>query len=313
MQIQMNAQQRGELMRRSLEQYYDLIIEIEEDNNIPIYDQEKLDRFFSTTQVFTDYDVFYWYMAEHFVHPDDMEAIDIFREEDLARREKEGDFSIETEFRIRRDGGYIWISMVVILLYDDDGKLFYLLTLFKNINTRKCIELENTVLAHIDAMTGLYNKKYMEAMLRDRLGNDAEYGHSALVMIDIDNFKNVNDSYGHLIGDSVIVEIGKRILHHLKDNDFAGRIGGDEFLFYIGRVTSPEELEERIRSLHKELDFTERQDDTVVPIHCSIGAALYSRDNYDYLSLYRAADRVLYRAKARGKRTYELEWSHSFP
>lgn len=293
-------------LRDSLAVYYDLIIELEKGSNIPVYDQKAFQEFFSTDKNFDDYDELFWYMIEHFIHPDDNERIDLFREQDLERLSREGNFYTETEFRIRRGNGYIWISMVVVILCDDEGQFRYVLTLFKNINTKKCIELENTVLAQIDTMTGLYNKRNTEILIREYLHTSAEYEHCALVMIDIDNFKNINDGCGHLTGDEVLTDFSKRILNNMQKSDIAGRVGGDEFLLLMSGIESREQLEERIRTLQSKLDYSRLFDQVSVSVHCSIGVALYDREKDNYLSLYSAADKALYRAKEKGKCTYEF-------
>ena len=122
-----------------------------------------------------------------------------------------------------------------------------------------------------------------------------------MCVLDIDNFKKINDTMGHAFGDEVIATLGKRIKSEFRVSDIIGRIGGDEFVIFLKDLKTDEIIEKeasRISGFFK--DFQVGTYTKYSPT-ASIGAALYPRDASDYVSLYKSADTALYKAKKRGK------------
>lgn len=126
---------------------------------------------------------------------------------------------------------------------------------------------------------------------------------SALFILDVDDFKQVNDRYGHLGGDAVLTDIAGGLKSHFRSEDIIGRIGGDEFCIFLGRVRDREILSKKageiLNMFHQLLNQGEREG-----LSCSIGIAVSPDDGEDYLTLFQKADAALYYAKKKGKRQY---------
>ncbi|MDD3415738.1 MAG: diguanylate cyclase [Lachnospiraceae bacterium] len=157
--------------------------------------------------------------------------------------------------------------------------------------------------AQKDSLTGLWNRGFMEKQVNHSLHEQNNKG--TLFILDMDNFKAINDTYGHLVGDAVLVRFAKTLKKAIRRNDMACRIGGDEFiLFFNGALTrekGEEKASEIISYFEKALHETSiiKSDAGV-----SIGIAVAPLDGNDFLSLYKNADRALYYVKQNGKRGY---------
>ena len=162
--------------------------------------------------------------------------------------------------------------------------------------------------ANRDALTGLFNREYFERFAITQLERE-NLSSAAIVFIDIDDFKHVNDTLGHMFGDDVLCCVAKRILGVFRHSDVAARYGGDEFVVFVGAI-SRETLEERLQQLCDVFRHPYRSDTIEYQISGSIGGAMYPQDGTDYETLLDRADCALYEAKKRGKDQYVLYESH---
>ena len=149
-----------------------------------------------------------------------------------------------------------------------------------------------------DPLTGLYNKAATEELISQYL---MEGGHHALYIMDIDKFKNVNDTYGHTIGDKVIKAVANRIKAISRDSDVAGRIGGDEYMLFLKDIRKPETLEIKAREIWTAFHEAAGDVPEVASLSGSIGCALFPRDGMTFAELYKAADQALYNTKEHGR------------
>ncbi|WP_455617328.1 diguanylate cyclase domain-containing protein [Eisenbergiella sp.] len=155
--------------------------------------------------------------------------------------------------------------------------------------------------AEFDSLTGLLNKKVMETRIRTYLQEKKKAASYAFLMIDIDNFKLVNDTYGHPTGDQVIIQTGLMLEKIFSSNALVGRFGGDEFCVFCYEVASPLQLE----ALIKCIDGNNILADRVKMITYSCGIIICSAENeLSFEELYKKADEALYEAKQRGKNQY---------
>jgi len=167
-------------------------------------------------------------------------------------------------------------------------------------------------LATVDGLTGLYVRRYFDSRLREELARAQRFGSSfAVVIMDLDDFKQLNDTHGHQVGDRVLREIAQVVRRNMRGIDIAARYGGEEFAFILPRtgVVDAHGVAERIRS-----DIAEHRvvlaDHTVVRVTASLGVAGYPESGGgDAASLVYRADVALYRAKATGKNRVELYWA----
>ena len=158
--------------------------------------------------------------------------------------------------------------------------------------------------ANRDALTGLYNREFFEQTASDTLKKDTVTS-AAMVFIDIDDFKQVNDTLGHVIGDDVICWVAKRILGAFRHTDVVARYGGDEFVVFANGIAQAD-LEERLTQLCDVFKYPYRNGSIEYIVSGSIGAALFPDDGSAYRELLDHADSALYTAKRQGKNRYVL-------
>ena len=168
-------------------------------------------------------------------------------------------------------------------------------------NERLRAEIERLrALALTDALTGLPNRRYLEERLTGEIGRAARYGHPLAVMvIDVDDFKRINDTWGHSKGDEVLVWVGRFLRSQLRTHDVVGRTGGDEFVAILPS-TDREGAELLASRLRDTLEAVRGRDDH--PVKLSVGVAALGPGAGDAENLLSAADRAMYLAKGRKKR-----------
>lgn len=159
--------------------------------------------------------------------------------------------------------------------------------------------------AQRDPLTGLYNQQASDDFITEHLKNSLS-GQAALLFLDLDNFKMVNDTLGHMKGNEFLKHVADSIKKHLSPSDLAGRIGGDEFIVLLTGVSSVEEVEEIVKQMCKSVEQITSERVRELKLSCSIGVSLYPQDSVRYRELYRKADEALYRTKRQGKNGYSF-------
>ena len=174
---------------------------------------------------------------------------------------------------------------------------------------RKQMEIRNQELKRqneLDMFTGLLNKVAFRKRLEERLVRKSEnIGRDVLILVDIDNFKRINDVYGHITGDIIIKEMANLLKSKARDIDYVGRIGGDEFCILLIEVYSIESVKNLLESLVKEIHDLRVKDLEDVNITVSVGAALLEKEK-GYTYTFEKVDKAMYLAKKKGKNTYEI-------
>ena len=156
---------------------------------------------------------------------------------------------------------------------------------------------------YYDKMTGVYSKSAITEYAQD-LMQDPKRESFYFFLMDVDNFKSVNDTYGHMKGDDVIIEVAKTAMHFVGDKGAVGRIGGDEFMLVLEKVNTEAELREILRNIRytiREKYMDEKENKTIT---VSMGGALFPDNAKDYDSMFQLADKMLYMAKTKGKDRY---------
>lgn len=156
---------------------------------------------------------------------------------------------------------------------------------------------EAVEIAQTDPLSGLYNRATTQRMIENILQFEVTHTH-ALFMIDIDDFKSINDSYGHVNGDKVIYEIAQILKSNFDENEIIGRMGGDEFVVFVPQVYRHGEVLQLGTKLCESLAARAVQG---MRIRCSVGVAVSPKDGTDFMKLYKNADKALYMAKSLGK------------
>lgn len=158
--------------------------------------------------------------------------------------------------------------------------------------------------ANRDALTGLYNREYFEQFAASALDKNL-LTSAAVIFVDIDDFKHVNDTMGHVVGDDVICWFAKRVLGAFRHTDVVARYGGDEFVVFVNGI-GREELRKRLQQLCEGFRYPYRNGEIEYPVSGSIGAAMFPDDGGSYLELLDSADSALYEAKRQGKNCFVL-------
>ena len=221
---------------------------------------------------------------------------------EAATEEKTG--SIDTRFNIHMDKEtpkYLWFRTYYKSIADRDGHITRIIGRSFNIDEDKNLQEE----VRRDPLTKLLNKLEIQRET-DAFLEEAEEGTHVLFLIDIDNFKGINDNFGHTFGDTVIVDVANIIRSFFRNNDLTGRVGGDEFLVLM-KDTTVEKAKERAANLGKVLCKVYTGGSLHYQISASIGlAACAGGDGNTYHSLFEKADHAMYRTKQGGKNGYEV-------
>ncbi len=201
---------------------------------------------------------------------------------------------------IRSDGTTFWALLQATLARDRNGAS-ELRVVVNDITERKCAADYIEHLAHFDALTGLPNRALLNERANYAINLAGRAQESmALMFIDLDHFKNINDTLGHSVGDALLVELASRLRQLLRETDTVSRLGGDEFIFLfygIGAHGATEVAQKLLEVIAT--PFRIEQHD--LNITGSIGIALYPDDGTDLETLFRRADTAMYRAKQEGR------------
>lgn len=190
--------------------------------------------------------------------------------------------------------------------HDHEGNAEYYVVVFQDISNRKALNLEQEYLATHDALTGLPNRILLvdrgsAAVRRTRRHDD----FLALLFLDLDRFKTINDSLGHKAGDQLLVSVAKRLCGTVRDTDTVARLGGDEFMIILDELKAPGEA---AMTAQKILDALTRPFDLMglqVHVSGSVGIACYPSDGEDFESLMHNSDLAMYGAKQQGRNRYQ--------
>jgi len=208
---------------------------------------------------------------------------------------------------LHADGHDVWVTVSVSLVRDESGAPRWFVSQAEDVTERKRTEATLTRLALQDGLTGLPNR----AVLMDRLEHAIartrrEHGTVALLFVDLDRFKSVNDTLGHLIGDRLLMAVAERLVSELRPGDTAARLGGDEFVVLCQDVGGPQGASTVARRLGDALARPFDIDGYTVQISASIGVVLAGEDEDDPGSLLSDADSAMYAAKQRGRARHEM-------
>ncbi|MGG7607074.1 EAL domain-containing protein [Massilia sp. BKSP1R2A-1] len=207
---------------------------------------------------------------------------------------------------LRRDGARVWVSVTVSSMRDANGNQRFICVV-KDIQRQKQAEEALLRMANHDALTGLPNR----VLMQDRLGQAIMHAHRtrrqvAVMFIDLDRFKHVNDSLGHDAGDQLIVEIARRLSNSLRESDTVARQGGDEFVVVLPDLAGEDDAAKVARKLLDNLFQPMMLRGQEVFPSGSIGIAMYPRDGQDSTTLLKCADSAMYGSKGQGGNHYSF-------
>jgi diguanylate cyclase (GGDEF)-like protein/PAS domain S-box-containing protein len=237
-------------------------------------------------------------------HPEDEHATDLMRDQLRAGRIES--FKIEKRY-IRKDGTTMWAELTTALKRGSSGMGLYDVSVVEDITARKQAESRVQYLASHDEMTGLPNRTLFGQLLKHAVENALRYqGHFAVMFIDLDRFKHINDCLGHEAGDALLKEMARRFRGCLRASDVVARLGGDEFVVLLHEVDTENQVLGVARNLLNAAMKPVLIHGQDCRVTASIGIALFPRDGGDENTIMRNADLAMYLAKQEGKNNFQF-------
>lgn len=208
---------------------------------------------------------------------------------------------------IRRDGHEVNIEDSVAPIHDREGQVTGAVIVFRDVSATRALEKALTDSAQHDFLTGLPNR----ILLSDRIGQAVslarrQKSHAAVLFLDLDGFKHINDFLGHLIGDRVLQSVAKRLLECVRSPDTVVRQGGDEFIVLLQELKHPQDAVFTVARLLKAVAAVHFIDSHEIFVTTSIGVSIYPNDGQDGETLIKNADIAMYHAKKNGSQKYRF-------
>ena len=237
----------------------------------------------------------------------------------LFQDPRDPELMVRVEQVLRDEGfwrGQVWLDragravcavhLSWVLLRDEQGAVLHTICFFKDLTEELAAQKRIEQLAYSDALTGLPNKLLLSQRVGFALRMAERHGSQfGVFFLDLDHFKNINDSMGHMFGDRVLVEVAERIKRCLRDADTLCRLGGDDFVIFVQEIDArgAEVLAHRILDLMAQAFLIE---ETSFSVGCSIGIALYPADGRSLDELIKCADTAMYLVKERGRGSFRF-------
>lgn len=241
----------------------------------------------------------------HNIHPECMESLEKKITESLF-----GGQNCKIQFKQHHQSkGWIWFELHGTPVFDDLGQFTHMVLVSRDISLQKKYETRLERFAYHDPLTKLPNRRFLTKHLRNALESFKEKEKSlAIIMLDLDNFKCINDSLGHYVGDAVIWEFGRRIKNSIREQDTVARLGGDEFIVLLPEVALEHELIAIIKNIQEAMKAPWKINKNILEVTASIGVAIANglQQTIDETKLLKIADQSLYEAKMLGKNTYKI-------
>ena len=233
----------------------------------------------------------------HYLTEKDMEEFRLYRNKRYCEELFEKQVSSRA-FSYRRPVGQQmrWVELVIHIFREDVTQNVYALIYLRDINSEKEKEVSQEMAASRDPLTGLYNRAAFERELCQYVQSADTSPCGALLMLDIDNFKQTNDKLGHLEGDKALQRMAGILTATFRHEDIIGRLGGDEFLVFAKGLCDYDSISRRVELLLRTL-----RSDKELPLYSSVGITLVRSENFRYTRCIKEADIALYRSKNAGK------------
>ncbi len=235
------------------------------------------------------------------VHPDDREYVNKEWEKALSGN------PYDLEHRVVANGIVCWVREKAELSYDDDGRAIRAIGFVQDITEKKMYEEQIKRMALYDSLTGLANRYQLNRRFDESLAYAKRYNlNTGFLMIDLDNFKPINDSLGHHVGDETLKKVAKALSDTCRETDLVTRIGGDEFAVLVSTINDDDRLDSLANRIVSSLTVPMMIMGHNVEISVSIGIAKYPDDGENQDELMRKADVALYAVKNSGRNGFKF-------
>jgi len=207
----------------------------------------------------------------------------------------------------RKNRDVIWISENARAVIDDSGQVLYYEGTVEDITERKLYEARIEQQANYDTLTGLANRSLLSDRLEQAILTAASYGtRLAVVFVDLDRFKYINDSLGHHVGDQLLCAMAQRFKSCVRDCDTVARLGGDEFVLLLNGLSDTDNVAILMERMLALISHPWTTSEGEFEVTCSVGVALYPDDGANAQTLLKHADSAMYRAKERGRNNFQF-------
>ena len=205
----------------------------------------------------------------------------------------------------RQNGEVYPVWMTISCVRDDQGEALHYVAVFSDITSIKQTQSQLEHLAHHDSLTNLPNRLLFEDRLEHALAQAKRQNRQlAVLFLDLDRFKNINDSLGHAMGDELLKEVANRLQNILRDDDTAARLGGDEFTILVENVDDPSQAAVVASKIQDKFKAPFKIAGRELHVTASIGISIYPEDGKDVADLTKNADAAMYQAKEQGRNNY---------
>ena len=233
------------------------------------------------------------------VYPEDVETYQGYLNlENIKKMYHSKEVTKKWSFRRKIKDEVHWVELVVHVFKEKFTDNIYALLYLKDIDSEKRQQLANEAEASRDPLTNVYNRRAFERKVVQYMA-ETDGAKGTLLLLDVDNFKDINDKYGHLAGDAVLQQLSAILTGIFRKRDIVGRWGGDEFLVFLSNISDKDVLTRRMNEMYMCLQRKCR-----VPITCSIGITFVKAAGFSYIESLREADAALYISKGNGKKQY---------
>ena len=240
---------------------------------------------------------------DQIVHPQDLELLAQVAEAAARTRER---YTIEYRI-VRADGGVRWVWERGTPVFGPDSKLVAFEGFIEDITERKSDQERIVHQASYDALTGLANRSLLNTRLAQLIADaEVEGARAAVAFVDLDNFKFINDTFGHQLGDTLLQAMAERLKACVRETDTVARLGGDEFVLVLTRYAGDEDITRIVQRVHAAVAEPWNAGRREFHVTCSIGVAVYPQNGRNADVLLRNADSAMYKAKESGRNTFQF-------
>ncbi len=241
------------------------------------------------------------------ISSDDLDKVKSLSDNYFMSQFSKTNHEIVFEFKILLDGDYQWVRATFRLFDNPEKDSFMGYMFIEDINIEKTSEIDLIYKAQHDMLTGLYNKVTTKEKISEILFDASLRGSShAFFMIDLDNFKQINDSFGHAYGDYVLKDVSSHICALFRDCDIVGRVGGDEFVVLLKNIPDNDIVITKAQGLCDVLNLTYEEHGTAISISASVGVEICHAINLTFDEVFEKADKALYVSKKSGKSRFTI-------
>ncbi len=240
----------------------------------------------------------------HFLLGEDREQVEFIEIHAALHEHREGAAVLRN---YRKDGSLFWNDLSVSPVLDEAGRVAHFVWVINDVTEREQHEELLEYQANHDALTGLPNRNLLADRITQSLANAHRYDMPvAVLFIDLDNFKFVNDSLGHALGDRMLIIQADRLHKSIRSGDTVARYGGDEFVVVVSNLEKSEDAALVAQHIQELVSRPFTIDGHEFGITCSIGISLYPKDGHDVDSLLKNADAAMYRAKEQSRNSFQF-------